>query len=191
LRAWLRRVNQKVTGFVYASPTIDPAFYGPIGERVRIMLRFKILASAVPLLFAAVLARGELLPGPRPCIAIGDASVQITSIPWQAQLHVSFTDNPATATVRVQIADSAQTADFAVVDDLDSPEPGACGTDAATRLVAISANPSTSAPVIYLSPGGPADYRIFVRSKSFTAREAAALIVGASGGPSHLAAASL
>jgi hypothetical protein len=155
------------------------------------MLRFKILASAVPLLVTAVLARGELLPGPRPCIAIGDASVQITSIPWQAQLHVSFTDDPATATVRVQIADSAEAADFAVVDDLDSPEPGACVTNAATRLVAISANPSTSAPVIYLSPDGPADYRIFVHSKSFTARAAAALIVGASGGPSHLAAASL
>jgi hypothetical protein len=45
--------------------------------------------------------------------------------------------------------------------------------------------------VIYLSQDGPADYRIFVKSKTFTAREAAALIVGASGGHPHLAAASL
>jgi hypothetical protein len=45
--------------------------------------------------------------------------------------------------------------------------------------------------VIYLSPDGPADYRIFVRSKTFTAREAAALIVGAGGGHHRLEAASL
>jgi hypothetical protein len=48
-----------------------------------------------------------------------------------------------------------------------------------------------SAPVIYLSHSGPADYRIFVRSKTFTARDAAALIVGASAGHRRLQAASL
>jgi hypothetical protein len=57
--------------------------------------------------------------------------------------------------------------------------------------VAISASPSGSAPVIYLSPEGPADYRIFVRSKTFSARDAAALIVGASGGHRRVEAASL
>jgi hypothetical protein len=45
--------------------------------------------------------------------------------------------------------------------------------------------------VIYLSQTGPADYRIFVRSKTFTPRDAAALIVGASGGHRRLVAASL
>jgi hypothetical protein len=45
--------------------------------------------------------------------------------------------------------------------------------------------------VIYLSPNGPADYRIFVRSKTFSAREAAALIVGANGGHRRLEAALL
>ena len=155
------------------------------------MLRFKILASAVPLIIVAVLARGGLLPGPRPCISIGDAAVQIADLPWQAQLHVSFTDDPATATVRVQIADSAEGADFAVIDDVDTPEAGACEANTATRLVAISVNPAGEAPVIYLSQTGPADYRIFVRSKTFTARDAAALIVGASGGHRRLVAASL
>jgi hypothetical protein len=155
------------------------------------MLRFKILASAVPLMIVAAFARGEFLPGPRPCIAVGDASVQITSAPWHADLHVAFTDDPATATVRVQLAESAEAADFAVVDDIDSAETNACEATVATQLVTISASPSGSEPVIYLTPDGPADYRIFVRSKSFTAREAAALIVGASGGHPQLAAASL
>jgi hypothetical protein len=154
------------------------------------MLRFKILASAVPLIAAAVFARSEFSTRSRPCIAIGGASVQITALPWQAQLQVSFTSDPSTATVRVQISEGAGAADFAVVDDVDSAEDGACAANTATRFVAISANPQLSAPVIYLSPDGPADYRIFVHSKRFTARDAAALIVGA-GVPSRVAAASL
>jgi hypothetical protein len=155
------------------------------------MLRFKVLASVVPLAVAAVFARGELLPGPHPCIAAGDSEVQIATLPWQAELHVSFTDDPALATVRVQIADSAEAADFAMVDDAGSSEAGACEANATTRLVAIAATPSATAPVIYLSPDGPADYRVFVRSKTFTARDAAALIVGASGGHRRMASASL
>jgi hypothetical protein len=155
------------------------------------MLRLKVLASVVPLAVAAVFARGELLPGPHPCIAAGDAEVQIALLPWQAGLHVSFTSDPALATVRVQIADSAEAADFAMVDDDDNSETGACETTAATRLIAISANPSAAGPVIYLSQDGPADYRVFVRSRTFTARDAAALVVGASGGHRHMAAASL
>jgi hypothetical protein len=45
--------------------------------------------------------------------------------------------------------------------------------------------------VIYLSRDGPADYRIFVSSKSFSVRDAAALIVGASGDRHRIEAASL
>jgi hypothetical protein len=155
------------------------------------MLRFKILASAVPLIAAAIFARGEFSATPRACIAIGDGSVQIASVPWHADLHVAFTDDPAAATVRVRLADSAEAADFAVVDDIDSAEVSACAANAATRLIAISATPSVSGPIIYLAPDGPADYRIFVRSKTFTVRDAAALIVGAGEGHGRLAAASL
>jgi hypothetical protein len=151
------------------------------------MLRFKILASVVPLAVAAVFARGEFSAGPRPCIEIGGTSVQIASLSWQARLHVSFTDNPALATVRVQVVDSAVAADFAVIDDIDNAEAGACET-ATPQLVAISANSSASEPVIYLSQDGPADYQIFVQSKTFSARDAAALIVGARGGQGFTAA---
>jgi hypothetical protein len=149
------------------------------------MLRFKILASAIPLAVVAVFARGEIFAGARPCIAVADTSVQLTSLPWQAALHVSFTDDPAQATVRVQISDNAATADFAVLDDIDNAEAGACQTNASPQFVAISASPWATTPVIYLTPDGPADYRIFVSSKTFSARDAAALIVGASGGQRH------
>ena len=108
-------------------------------------------------------------------------SVAISDLPRHADLHVAFTDDPAAATVRVQISESAETADYAVVDDAGGSEPGACEANPATRLVSVSADPAEGAPVIYLSHDGPADYRIFVRSKTFSARDAAALLVGAGG----------
>ncbi len=155
------------------------------------MLRLKILASVVPLLVAGIFARSEMSSATQPCIAVGETSVQIAPTPWQAQTRVSFTENPAVATVRVQIADSAEAADFVVIDDAEGGEANACEATAATKFIGIANDPSPSAPVIYLSQDGGADYRIFVRSKTFTARDAAALIVGASARHPRLAAASL
>ena len=116
--------------------------------------------------------------------------MQIASLSWQAQLHVGFTRDPRLATVRVQITDNVTDADFTVIDDIDDAEAGACETSALPQLVAISQNPAASEPLIYLSQDGPADYRIFVRSRTFSARDAAALIVGARAGH-RLTAASL
>ena len=155
------------------------------------MLRFKVLASVVPLAVVALFARGEFSTGPRPCIEIAGASVQIAALSWQAERHVSFTSEISRATVRVQITEAAEAADFAVIDDVDTTEAGACQSHSPPQLVAISTAPSESEPVIYLSKDGPADYRIFVHSKSFSARDAAALIVGARGNPHRLAAATL
>lgn len=154
------------------------------------MLRFKILASTVPLAIAAFLARGELFTSIHPCIATGDGAVQLATMPWQAQDHVSFTDDPARATVRVQIVGDAETADFAVIDDDAVDEPGSCAA-AAVRFIGIAASARSTDPVIYLSEQGGADYRIFVRSRSFSPRDAAALIVGAKRGAPRMAAASL
>ncbi len=156
------------------------------------MLRFKILASTIPLALAAFLTRGDLVTGARPCISTSETTIQIATMPWQAQSHVSFTSDPLRATVRVQIVDSAETADFVVLDDVDAAEPDACSVTAATRFIGIADTSASSEPVIYLSEQGDADYRIFVKSHSFTARDAAALIVGAHGrSPARMAAASL
>lgn len=157
------------------------------------MLRFKILASAIPLLAAAVFARAEIGSVSHPCIAVGDTSVELTSLFWTAGIHVAFTDDPARATVRVRITDDADEADFAVVDDGSGAETDSCEAHPANRLITIAAQPVDGGPVIYLSTDGPADYRIYVRSKTFSQREAAALIVGAHGGqrPLPLQAASL
>ncbi|UFZ02205.1 hypothetical protein LQG66_23245 [Bradyrhizobium ontarionense] len=147
------------------------------------MLRFKVLVSTLPLIAAAVLARIELAPSPQPCIAVGADSVSLGSAPFHAELHVDFTDDPALATVRVALADSPDTADFVVVDDAAVNEDQGCGMTAATQVVAIAADPLPGTPRIYLARDSakdrPADYRIYVRSSRFTAREAAALIVAA------------
>ena len=156
------------------------------------MLRLKILASAVPLAIAALFVRGEFLAGPRACIEIAGTSVQIATLSWQAHRHVGFTNDPGRATVRVQISDNAEAADFTVIDDIDTVEAGACeSNNSPPRLVAISRNPSSADPVIYLSRDGPADYRIFVSSNSFSLLDAAALIVGARGERHRIEAASL
>ena len=167
------------------------AFRAGFGRVSGVMLRFKVMASVLPLAFAAAFAKGALLPGPRACIEIGGAAVQIAPISSLADHHVSFTDDPRLATVRVQITDNAEAADFTVVDDIDDAEAGACEGNTVPQLVAIASSPSATEPVIYLTESGPADYRIFVRSKSFSPREAAALIVGAHGGHGQLQAASL
>jgi hypothetical protein len=143
------------------------------------MLRLKFLASAVPLTIAALLARGEFSTAPRACIETAGTSVRIATLSWQAQRHVSFTSDVSRATVRVQISDSAEAADFTVIDDVDTAEAGACESHAAPLLVAISRDISASDPVIYLSRDGPADYRIFVSSTTYSPLDAAALIVGA------------
>lgn len=159
---------------------------------MRIMLRLKMLVSVVPLIVAAILARIEFFPSARPCIALGAETVQIASAPWHADLHVSFTDDPALATVRVAITDNAASADFAVVDDVNGLEDSACEATPATQFVAVSSYASPSTPVIYLSQDdASADYRIFVRSKRFSLRDAAALIVGAHGERPRLTPASL
>lgn len=155
------------------------------------MLRLKVLVSVVPLAIVALFARSEFVGGSRPCIEIAGTSVQIAPLSWEAHHHVSFTNDPSRATVRVQISDSPEAADFTVIDDIDTAEAGACESNTPPQLVAISRKPSGSDPVIYLSRDGPADYRIFVSSKSFSLLDAAALIVGARGERHRIQAASL
>jgi hypothetical protein len=146
------------------------------------MLRFGFLASAAPLVLVGAFAHGGLIPAGQPCIRLAAHSVQFAAAPDLAQSRVSFTEQPWRATVRVQIVDGPDQADFVVVDDSAPAADDSCAATAATRLVAIAAPASTADPVIYLSREPGADYRIFVNSKRFTAKDAAALIVGAHDG---------
>jgi hypothetical protein len=159
------------------------------------MLRFSILASAIPLIAAGGIAGGQLTPAAQPCIQLSDLSVRIARAAWQSQQHVSFTTDPDKATVRVQIVDDPALADFAVVDGAEPDEPDAaegagCTTSDNVRYIGISAFSAGSEPVIYLSTE-PGDYRVYVSSATFTAQDAAALVVGAHPAASTQLAASL
>jgi hypothetical protein len=183
------RVNTSVTSFLYGLPTIIP-LSRTYGEWVACHASedpgFGCSAGDCrPVRARRVFDRAAGLHRDRGQIR------QIAALSWQAHRHVGFTDDPGRATVRVQISDDAEAADFAVIDDIDTVEAGACESRAPPRLIAISRNPSPSDPVIYLSRDGPADYRIFVSSKNFSLLDAAALIVGARGERHRIEAASL
>jgi len=119
------------------------------------MLRFKILASAFPLLIAACSRRGGLSAGPRPCIAVGDTSVQISSAPLACRPSCLLHRRSRGRHRAGPAPDNAEAADFTVVDDVDSAESGACAANPATQSVAISDGPSGSAPVDLSVAGRP------------------------------------
>lgn len=153
-------------------------------------MRIKLLASAVPLLFAGMVAGEFSGGGGQPCISVGIDTLQLATAPWQHQSHVSFTEDRAASTVRVQIVGRPELADFTVIDDVDTANEQSCSAGSAIRFVSVAPHASSDEPIIYLSQDGGADYRIFVRSRAFSAHEAAALIVGASlGTPSRRTAA--
>lgn len=147
------------------------------------MLRMRIWAATAPVLIASAFAGGHIVASPRPCIPLDGVSVWLGTTPWQDQRHVSFTSDPKTATVRVQIVDSPELADFAIVDDVATPEAASCGEGTTPRFVSVVPHASAAEPVIYLSAEPDADYRVFVQSRTATAQDAAALIVGAALAP--------
>jgi hypothetical protein len=152
------------------------------------MVRLGLFASVLPFVLAGGMAP-SWLAGAQPCITAGPTTVQMAWLPWRADLHVAFTEQPELATVRVQLVEQPELADFVVADDVASVEDSSCSATGQGRSVAIVARAPSGEPTIYLSTEPNADYRIFVRSGSFTAQQAAALIVGARGGHTHVAVA--
>jgi hypothetical protein len=151
------------------------------------MVRLGLFACAVPFVLAGGVAPAWLSSTP-PCISAGLTTMQMAWLPWQADLHVAFTEKPELATVRVQLVDQSDLADFVVTDDVAGIEDTSCSASGEGRRVAIVGKAGRGEPTIYLSTQANADYRIFVRSGSFTPEQAAALIVGARGGRTHVAA---
>jgi hypothetical protein len=153
---------------------------GPSEFVVRIMLRLSILSSVVPLVLAGGVAHDWSAVSARQCTAAG--------IIAPANRSVAFTDDPLSATVRVQIVESAELADLAIADDTDVAEAPACSIHDVARRVTISAEPVPGEPVIHLTREDAADYRIYVDSARISMQTAAALLVSARGGHTTLAA---
>jgi hypothetical protein len=145
------------------------------------------LAAIVPVVLAGGIAQA-VIPGPAsPCIALQSSAVRFTALPWREGIRVAFTDNAAKASVSVQLVDDPLMADLAFADDAPAAEPSACLDPSTSRYVSITRAPEPGAPVIHLTDADDADYRIYLRSKSVTAQEAAAMLVAAMRDPLRVA----
>jgi hypothetical protein len=153
------------------------------------MLRLGLLVTVVPLALAGGIAPG-LMPHADPvCIATGTVTFQMAAHPWQANRRVTFTANRQLATVRVQLVDQPEIADFVVANDETAASETSCAVTANTRRVAIVEKVAAGDPIIYLSAEPGADYRIFVHLGAISAHDAAALIVSARGSLARMASA--
>lgn len=142
------------------------------------MLRLTIISSVVPLVLAGGVVHDWTSASAFDCLATAAPAIR----------RVAFTDDPALATVRVQLVDGAELADFVVAEDSTAADPPGCSFRDMARTVVISDRPVAGEPVVYLSRASDADYRIYVDSKQVSAEQVAALIVGARGGQMRLAA---
>jgi len=143
------------------------------------MLRLTILSSVIPLALAGGVAQEWASASGGQCFAPDN--------PQAITRTIAFTDDPARATVRVQLVRSPELADLAIAEDSSAADGDGCGIRGAMRSITITARPVPGEPVIYLSREAGADYRIYVDSAQISAQQAAALIVSARGGHTQLA----
>jgi hypothetical protein len=144
------------------------------------MLRLAIVSTVIPLALAGGVARDWTSASASQCFGH-------EAIPGIART-IAFTDDPARATVRVQLVQGPELADLAIAEDSTATEAGGCGIRETLRAITIGARPVPGEPIVYLSRNEGADYRIYVDSAHISPREAAALIVSARGGHTQLAA---
>ena len=78
----------------------------------------------------------------------------------------------------MQLVDSAEIADFVLVDDFSADEPAPCRSATPVRTVALDADaakPDVTVRAVRRRPAPP-DYRIYVHSVRFSHQDAAALL---------------
>jgi fructose-specific component phosphotransferase system IIB-like protein len=139
-----------------------------------------MLAVAVP---ATAQTFGFTLgPTPHACLSIGDASYRVTTGMLGADLTVRIDPAAAAPDIRVQLAETADEADFVFVDDGDA-QPSCGGARAKTVKIDAAAS-SPDLVVAFAAVTAPADYRIYVRSR-WLSPEAAAALFAASHAPAR------
>ena len=115
---------------------------------------------------------------PQPCLSIGDASYRVANSLLGGGLMVRLDPAATAPDVRIQLAETADAADFVFVDDGDAPP--VCHGGARTKNVTLDA--AAAAPDLVVALGGDsaaADYRIYVRSRWLTAEAVAAMFAAA------------
>ena len=111
------------------------------------------------------------------CFASGAATYQIARNIETPDFRIRVAERPDRADLRMQLVDSAEQADFVLVDDFSAEEPAPCRSAKPVRTVTLDTDGAKPDVTVRLSAeGGPADYRIYVHSVRFSHQDAAALL---------------
>jgi hypothetical protein len=123
------------------------------------------LAAAVPVAGSALFA-----PAPRPCLNTGNASYQLSSA-RDADTTVRIEDASAQPDLRVAFVDTADSADFILVDD--GADAGSCPATG-YRTLHISHSAAKADISVGIAADEP-DYRIYLSSTLYSREDAAGL----------------
>jgi hypothetical protein len=138
-----------------------------------------ILAAAVPAAAHTFgFSPGSAAPA---CLAIGDKTFRL--VRGAADVAVRIDPSAATPHLRIKLADTPEGADFVFVDD---GAPPVCATGSNVKGVSIGYG---AADIVlgFASGSAPADYSVYVRSRSIAPETAAALFAAANRPPQRIA----
>jgi hypothetical protein len=146
--------------------------------RSRKVLVLLLLAVAVP---ATAQTFGFSIGSAAPavCLAIGDATYRIADNGERADYTVRIDPAAPSPDLRIQLAESADVADFVFVDDGDTPAHCPHGSFGIKNVRTDATEPAADLVVGFATSAMPADYRIFVRSRFLSPETAAALFAAA------------
>jgi hypothetical protein len=111
------------------------------------------------------------------CFASGATTYQIAHNTRAPDFRIKIADASPRPDLRMQLVDSAELADFALVDDFSGREPRPCRSSTPIRTVALDADTTAPDVTVNLSAAATAsDYKIYVHSVRFSQQDAAALL---------------
>jgi hypothetical protein len=119
-------------------------------------------------------AQTYFTPPQVPCFSTGSTAYRFSPTASAPDYRVRIDSQVERADVRIQMVDSAETADFVLIDDGPALAGGVCGPQAKTISLAAEARPADMT-VGLAADAASADYKLFVRSARFSQHDAAAL----------------
>jgi len=115
------------------------------------------------------------------CFASGATTYQIARNAAAPDFRIKIADTSATSDarsdLRMRLVDSAEKADFVLVDDFSAGEQAPCRSSTPIRTVALDADTAKPDVTVTLSADAAlSDYKIYVHSVRFSQQDAAALL---------------
>ena len=138
------------------------------------MQKTLVLIAAIALPAAA---HSTFMPKESPCFTSGASTYRIARGAAAPDFRIRIDQDSPRPDLRMQMVDRAEIADFVLVDDFGSAEPGACRSATPIRTVMLDDEVATPDVIVRLSTEAMgADYKLFVHSVRFSQLDAAALL---------------